>query len=63
MPDDANSLSGLLVMAIVGGAFLPPLMGFVSDATGSVQTGFLVPMAAIAYITWIGFTMRNAEKA
>jgi MFS transporter, FHS family, L-fucose permease len=63
MPDEANSLSGLLVMAIVGGAFLPPLMGFVSDATGSVRTGFLVPMAAIAYITWIGFSMRNAEKA
>jgi fucose permease len=63
MPDDANSLSGLLVMAIVGGAFLPPLMGFVSDATGSVQTGFLVPMAAIAYIAWLGFAMRGAEEA
>jgi fucose permease len=57
MPEQANALSGLLVMAIVGGAFLPPLMGLVSDATGSVRTGFLVPLAAIAYIAWVGFSL------
>lgn len=61
MPEQANALSGLLVMAIVGGAFVPPLMGYVSDASGSVQTGFLVPLAAIAYITWVGFQTRKAE--
>jgi fucose permease len=63
MPEEANSLSGLLVMAIVGGAFLPPLMGFVSDAAGSVQTGFLVPLAAIAYIAWVGFSTKTAAEA
>lgn len=52
MPDDANALSGLMVTAIVGGAFLPPLMGFVAVATHSVQTAFLVPLLAILYITW-----------
>jgi fucose permease len=56
LPEDANALSGLLVMAVVGGAFLPPLMGFVSDASGSVQIGFLVPLAAIAYIAWVAMT-------
>lgn len=61
MPEHANSLSGLLVMAIVGGAFVPPLMGMLSDATGSVQTGFLVPMAAMAYIAWVGFGVKSAE--
>ena len=62
MPEKANALSGLLVMAIVGGAFLPPLMGYVADATGSVQSGFLVPMAAIAYIAWVAFgPVRRAE--
>ena len=55
MPEDANALSGLLVMAIVGAAFLPPLMGVISDAAGSVQTGFLVPFAAILYIAWMSF--------
>ena len=62
MPEEANSLSGLLVMAIVGGAFLPPVMGYVSDVTGSVQMGFLVPLAAIAYIAWVGLVpARSAE--
>jgi MFS transporter, FHS family, L-fucose permease len=61
MPEHANALSGLLVMAIVGGAFVPPLMGVVSDAAGSVRTGFLVPMAAMTYIAWVGFRVKSAE--
>ncbi len=44
-------LSGLMVTAIVGGACLPPLMGLVADRS-SVRLGFLVPLAAILYITW-----------
>ena len=60
LPEEANSLSGLLVMAIVGGAILPPIMGYVSDAAGSVQTGFLVPLLAIGYITWLAFSARDA---
>jgi FHS family L-fucose permease-like MFS transporter len=51
LPQYTNELSGLMVTAIVGGAILPPLMGLVSDRS-SVQTGFLVPMAAIIYIAW-----------
>jgi len=63
MPEESDSLSGLLVMAIVGGAFLPPLMGFLSDATGSVRTGFVVPLAALVYIAWVGLAGATAEKA
>jgi fucose permease len=51
MPEHTNELSGLMVTAIVGGAFVPPLMGVVADRS-SVQLSFLVPMAAILYITW-----------
>jgi len=61
MPEQANALSGLLVMAICGGAIVPPLMGVLSDSTGSVQSGFLVPILCIAYITWVGFATRQAE--
>ncbi len=57
MPEQSNALSGLLVMAICGGAILPPVMGLVSDATRSAEAGFLVPVAAIAYIAWVGFTI------
>jgi fucose permease len=52
-PQDINPLSGLMVTAIVGGAFLAPLMGLLTDAFHSVLIGFLVPLAAILYITWV----------
>jgi len=52
-PQDINPLSGLMVTAIVGGAFLAPLMGLLADAFHSVLIGFLVPLAAILYITWV----------
>lgn len=52
LPERANELSGLMVMAIVGGAAIPPLMGVVADYF-SVMTGFLVPLAAIGYILFV----------
>lgn len=60
MPEHTNALSGLMVTAIVGGAILPPLMGLVADAT-SVQTSFLVPLAAILYITWTSMLKPAAQ--
>jgi MFS transporter, FHS family, L-fucose permease len=51
MPERTNELSGLMVMAIAGGAFIPLLMGLVADKT-SLLIGFLVPFAAIVYILW-----------
>lgn len=51
MPEHTNELSGLMVTAIVGAAFLPPLTGLMADKT-SVELSFLVPMAAVLYITW-----------
>src|SRR5579884_192975 len=50
LPEHANALSGLMVMAIVGGALLPPVMGLVADALFSVRASFLVPLAALMYI-------------
>ena len=60
MPDKSDELSGLMVTAIVGGAFIPPIMGFVSDKT-SVELGFLVPLVAIAYIGWTA--LKNLKTA
>ena len=50
--------SSLIIMAIVGGALLPPLMGYIADQSGSIQTGYFVPMAcvaAVALYAWIGW--------
>lgn len=52
MPDRSNELSGLMVTAIVGGAFLPPLAGLIADKT-SILIGFCVPLAALIYIGWV----------
>jgi FHS family L-fucose permease-like MFS transporter len=63
MPARANELSGLMVTAIVGGALLPPLMGFVADHA-TVQVSFLVPLAAILYVSGIALTnVREPPKA
>jgi FHS family L-fucose permease-like MFS transporter len=41
--------SGLLIMAIVGGAVIPLLMGFLADAIG-VQSAFVLTLFCYAYI-------------
>ncbi len=40
---DTKIASSLIVMAIVGGAALPPVLGYVSDLTGNIQYGYFVP--------------------
>ena len=59
LPERTNELSGLMVTAIVGGAFLPPLMGLLADHA-TVQIGFLVPLAAILYVTGTAVANRKA---
>jgi FHS family L-fucose permease-like MFS transporter len=43
----------LLVVAILGGAILPPTQGRIADLWG-VQFSFVVPMIAFAYIAFYG---------
>jgi len=43
--------SSLLVMAIIGGAVFPAIMGRISDAT-SIQTAFVVPLLCYVYILY-----------
>jgi FHS family L-fucose permease-like MFS transporter len=53
----------LLVMAIVGGAAFTPIMGLISDATGSMAMAMLVPLACyvfIAYYSFMGSRIRQA---
>ena len=53
LPQHTNGLSGLMITAIVGGAILPPLMGVIADRS-SVLAAFVVPLAAIVYVTCAG---------
>lgn len=49
MPEHTNELSGLMISAITGAAFIPPIMGLVADGT-SIQASFIVPMLCISFL-------------
>jgi fucose permease len=61
MPEQTNALSGLMVMAIVGGAIVPPIMGLVADNLRSVQLGFLVPLACVLYISYTALAQKKTQ--
>jgi FHS family L-fucose permease-like MFS transporter len=44
-----------LVMAIVGGAFFPLMLGKIADSTGSMAMGYLVPLFCFAGVAVYGF--------
>lgn len=45
--------SSLLVMAIIGGAVCPAIMGRISDAT-NIQVAFLVPLVCYCFVLYFG---------
>jgi MFS transporter, FHS family, L-fucose permease len=49
-----SQVSSLLVMAILGGAVLPWLLGCVADATKNLQLAFIVPLIAYSYVAFYG---------
>ncbi len=49
-----SQASSLLVMAILGGALLPPLQGRVADVAG-YSVSFIVPLIAYAYVAFYGW--------
>ena len=49
-----SQVSSLLVMAILGGAVLPPLQGKIADLTHNLQLSFIVPLVAYAYVAFYG---------
>jgi FHS family L-fucose permease-like MFS transporter len=54
----------LLVMAIVGGAVLTPIMGFISERTHSLAQAYSIPLLAyliIAVYSFWGAQRRNTN--
>jgi len=45
--------SGILCTAIIGGALIPPLFGFIVDISG-FKAALLLPLACYVYICWYG---------
>ncbi len=50
----ANEISGLMVMAIAGGAFIPPVIGKVTDSI-SIMAGMYVLIACAIYLLGLSF--------
>lgn len=51
--------SGIINVAIVGGAVVPLLTGVIADATSSLAIAFMLPMACYAVIASFGFYARK----
>ncbi len=58
MPDRANEISGLLIMAVSGGAVIPLVMGFVSTMVSPLAS-VLVIGACLLYLLWVSFYVRK----
>lgn len=54
--EETKMASSFLVMAIIGGAFAPLAMGAISDATGSIQLAYVVPLICFVYILFYGIS-------
>jgi len=55
--------SSLIVMSIVGGAFLPPILGIISDQTASIQYGYIVPLVCFLVILLFAFNIHKTDHA
>jgi MFS transporter, FHS family, L-fucose permease len=49
----------LLVMAIVGGAIFPPVLGLIARQTGSLALGYVVPLVGFVGVAAFGFYQRT----
>jgi len=63
MPERSAELSGLLCMAIAGGAVMPLVMGAVNDAFGSITAAMAVPFVSSLYIFFLGLRAAREAKA
>jgi FHS family L-fucose permease-like MFS transporter len=60
--EEGKIASSFLVMSIVGGAIIPPIMGQISDMTGSIQLAYIIPLLCFLftlYFGWAGYKIKG----
>jgi FHS family L-fucose permease-like MFS transporter len=57
----AKQASAFIVMAIMGGALLPKLMGYVADTT-NMSRSFIVPLFCFAFVALYGLKWPGLSK-
>jgi len=60
-PQRVNEISGLMIMAVSGGAILPPLMGWISDITGNVTWAVFVLFLSSAYLLFVSLINQKSK--
>ena len=58
----AKKASAFIVMAIMGGAVVPKLMGYIADQT-DMSRGFIVPAVCFAFVAFYGFNWSRYSNA
>jgi len=61
LPERANEISGLMIMAVVGGAVIPPLMGLVNKLAG-VSISFIVLLLCAVYVYFTYYLFKKFKN-
>ena len=61
-PEKANEISGFMIAAICGGAVIPPLMGFATQAVGNQNGSVLIIALCMVYLLFCAWKC-GAKKA
>lgn len=60
--EETKIASSFIVMAIIGGAVAPVLMGLISDQTGSIQVAYIVPLLCFLVILYFGLEGHKVKE-
>ncbi|MDT0677879.1 MFS transporter [Autumnicola musiva] len=58
MPGRSNEISGLMIMAVVGGAIIPPIMGFINSLAG-IELSFGLLVLCSLYVVFTYFILKK----
>jgi FHS family L-fucose permease-like MFS transporter len=56
-PEKKNEISALMIMAVAGGALIPPIMGFVADLFNQTVSMSVLALC-IVYLLYLGYRMK-----
>jgi fucose permease len=60
-PLRANEISGLMIMAVSGGAAIPPLIGYLTDSVGLTAGMFVLVVCAVYLLVLAFFNLKKEE--
>lgn len=62
LKDETKPASSLIVMAIIGGAIFPVIMGGIIDSSGdNIQAGYIVPLVCYFFVLYFGLVGHKVE--